>query len=477
MHRVAPVCILLIAWLLAGCAAGEGGELPVPESFIRADAIREELDLLSAQRGDGGAVPGRAARLLADRLRDAGLVPVAGTEYLQSVPIVGIRADPDMTMIVRRPRSSRRATLRFDEDFVAWSGPLEERARLDGVPLVFAGHGTEEPGSDMDAYRGKALLILAGDPHDHASGMPTAEDREDRLERGARRGAAAVFLIHIRERDEARWPEGIGRGERVQRSDSPRRPVSSVEGILSWEAAARLLRLAGEDLRSLSEQAGRPGFQPLPLDQRAEIEVRSTVRALQSASVLASVTGSDPTLAEEIVLFTGMVEAGDADTATLLAVARAFALAEPRPRRSIFFAFGNAGYGDEPAGVPADRTVARVSVEGVEAMAPGAPLLCRGSGGSSLERIVQAVAQRLDLEVISTPPEEAPTLPQALLSPVPLPDRDARGTPADMEEAARIGLLAYGIGLRVANEARPPRWDVRAAAPDQASAPERLQGP
>jgi Zn-dependent M28 family amino/carboxypeptidase len=143
--------------------------------------------------------------------------------------------------------------------------------------------------------------------------------------------------------------------------------------------------------------------------------------------------GSDPLLKNEYVVFTahadhlGIGEAVNGDTiyngaadnasgtAALLEIARAFAQARHRPKRSILFVsvageeeglLGSDYFARNPT-VPVSQIVANINIDGVSLLYESKDIVALGSDHSSLIQQVDDVAKHLHFEVSPDPmPEE-----------------------------------------------------------------------
>ncbi len=123
------------------------------------------------------------------------------------------------------------------------------------------------------------------------------------------------------------------------------------QALVSMDRIAELFQAAGADFASLRAAAARPGFHAVPISAEASIHVESRVRKVDSANVLAKISGSDPGLKSQYVVYSAHWDhhgqVGDkiyhgasdnaAGTAGILELARAFKTMHPAPRRTILF--------------------------------------------------------------------------------------------------------------------------------------------
>ncbi len=276
----------------------------------------------------------------------------------------------------------------------------EESMTVDGE-VVFVGYGVEAPEWGWDDYKstsltGKILLMLVNDPglsdssRFNGKALTYYGRWTYKLEQAARLGAIGAILIHTDE--SATYPWSVVRnswsGEQIQLD----RPVQETLRFAAWiteEAARSMLAAAGRDYDLLVRRAERPEFRPIPLDAHAVVYIRSDVRRMRSANVVARVDGADPAGRREAVVITshydhigtGIPVSGDSiyngaldnasGVAALLAVGAGLAASGPPPRRSILLVattaeeaglLGALAYTQDPS-VPLEHTAAAINVD------------------------------------------------------------------------------------------------------------------
>src|SRR5262249_21676463 len=130
----------------------------------------------------------------------------------------------------------------------------------------------------------------------------------------------------------------------------PGAPALRCAGWITQAVAADLCRAAGLDLAELTKSAAARDFKPVPLGYRLNGTLHSTLRTFETANVIAALSGADPQLGKQAVLYTahhdhlGIGEAdakgdriynGAIDNATgcalLLELARVWAATQPAP--------------------------------------------------------------------------------------------------------------------------------------------------
>ena len=404
-----------------------GEALPGPSPAVMDAHLRYLADDLLEGRAPGTRGGMLAARYIATQFEALGLAP-AGKDgsYFQPVALVGMRPNPTLAWgAAGRPRS-----LGFGADFVAWAERPDSDVAVSGKEVVFVGYGIRAPEWQWDDYKGmdvrdKVLLMLVNDPglQDSSVFNGAALTYYGRwtykLEEGARRGAAAVILIHTLQ--SATYPWSVVRGSwSVEHFmlDRPRSPSLDLAGWVTDSAARAALAGAGWDLDSLMRAAGRSDFRPVATGLTADIGVRSTLRHIQSMNVVAKLPGADSTLASQAVLFTahwdhkgiGPVVGGDSiyngaednasGVAAMLAAAQALSEARPRPRRTLLFIattaeesglLGSEAYVRDPL-VPLGQTAAVINLDVTNVRGRTRDIAALGLDRSSLGELFRQAA-------------------------------------------------------------------------------------
>ena len=424
---------------------------PIDENSLRAHIKFLSDDKLEG-RGTGARGGEIAAQYLAAQLEAMGLTgPGPNGSFFQQVSLVGVKADPDTKLNLSS--SKGKESLKFAEDYVAFTGAQTDDVRID-ADLVFVGYGIDAPEQRWNDYKGepadyknKILVMLVNDP-------PATKEEPDlfggrrltykgrwtyKYEEGARRGAAGVILLHTDE--SAGYPWGVVRTSNGSwRFDIAREandPSPSL-GMRSWmtnEAAHRLMRLAGQDLDDLRRRAASRDFRPVNLNVRGAIHLKSTVKRVQAPNVVGVLAGHDPRLRDQYVVFTAhwdhlgigapnkngdTIYNGAQDNATGCAAVLGIADAlrklpsAQRPRRSILFLFttaeeqgliGSEWYSVHPL-VPPEKTAADVNLDSMNILGPTRDFVPLGAEHSTLQAVVDAVARARGLRVSPDPRPE-----------------------------------------------------------------------
>jgi Zn-dependent M28 family amino/carboxypeptidase len=309
------------------------------------------------------------------------------------------------------------------ESMLLWSRNPSGRVALADAPLVFAGHGVVAPEAGWDDYGGADLtgavvVLLANDPdHREASGpfggraMSYYGRFTTKAEAAARRGAAAVILVHDPDAADTSWD--VYRAAYSAPSNGLADGADSRLAFGSWlnlDRSRQLFACAGLDLGEQQAAARTRGFRarPLPgitISVSAGVRVETTV----THNVIAILPGRRRR--DEYFLYTahwdhmGIARPDSSDDAIyngaldnaggvagLLELARVFA-AGPRPDRSIVFIattleesglLGAEYYASHPL-YPLERTAGGINMDAVNLFGPTGTMEVTGLGKTDLE--------------------------------------------------------------------------------------------
>jgi Zn-dependent M28 family amino/carboxypeptidase len=448
------IVLLVIPQLLlaqSGRPAARRADITRAESTITAAAILRDIGTLASDRFEGRAPGTRgedsAVSYIEGEFRRIGLAPgnPDGT-YIQRVPLVGTTS----TVEARTTFGGRTQPLEPLSDIVAWSLRPDSVVVVPPSEMVFVGYGVVAPEYRWDDFkgldvRGKVVVMLVGDPP-----IPDPRDSTQladsvfrgramtyygrwtyKFEQGAKRGAAAVLLVH------QTGPAGYGWSvvqsnahEKFEVAGGP--PHVPVEGWIQLDVARRLFAAGGKDFATLERAARTRAFQPVSLGGTASFTVRNAVRTIQSRNVVARLDGSDRKLRKEYVVLSAHWDAygigrpinGDSiyngalddasGVAWLLAEARAFKALSPAPRRSLIFLavtaeeqglLGSRWYGQHPL-YPLSRTVADINMDAMNPWGRTKAIVSLGFGQSSLEALLAQEAAKDERVVLADPESE-----------------------------------------------------------------------
>jgi Zn-dependent M28 family amino/carboxypeptidase len=443
-HRTTAALIAVLIGLSA-CSkspggSGEGGPInhdPVPAEALAAidtATLLRDIRVLAHDslqgRAPGGTGEQKTVAYLEAQFRGLGLEPGnPDGSYVQKVPLVGITPQGAPALLLEK--GSRKLTLKWHDDYVAWTKHLAPEAKLERSELVFVGYGVEAPEFGWDDYKGtdvagKTLVMLVNDPPLSDStqfggrAMTYYGRWTYKYEQGMKHKAAAVLIVH--ETGPAGYPFAVVQGKTGEQFDlvtgdkNMSRP--ELEGWITLEQAGALFALAGQRFDSLKARAATREFKPVPLGVTASVRIENALRTLDSRNVAAKLEGRDKARKDEYVIYTahwdhfGIGEKINGDsiyngaldnasgTAGLLTLAKAFATLPRAPRRSILFLavtaeeqglLGSQYYSVNPL-YPLAKTLAIINMDGLNTLGQTKDLTVIGLGASELDDYAQAAA-------------------------------------------------------------------------------------
>jgi Zn-dependent M28 family amino/carboxypeptidase len=419
------------ALLMSGCTVKP--KEPPPSTDIDDVAFRDHVRVLASDdfmgRKPGTDGEAKTVAYLAAAFHKLGLKPGNGNSYVQQVPLVQITPDAAPILSVAGQKASRQ--LIYGQDMVIWTKRAQPQVEVAGSELVFVGYGIVAPEYVWDDYanvevKGKTVIVLANDPG-YASKDPAVfrgNAMTDygrwayKVEEAARHGAAGILLVHD--------PAQLGYGWNVIQATwsgaqfelagaDPVAARTSIEGWIQKDAARALFTDAHLEFERLAVAAAHPGFKAIPLGLKVDAALRNSIRAFNSANVIALLPGRT---GHENVIYTAHWDSlgvdanrpghnifnGAADNATgvagLLVLAQSFERTKPRSERSIVFLattaaepnlLGSRYYVENPI-FPLRQTAAVINVDTMLAGGRTRDVSIIGFGNSDLEDIARAEA-------------------------------------------------------------------------------------
>jgi hypothetical protein len=528
--------VLIIATMLLTLSGVATGQEAKPESDIHPAAFRAHVEFLGSDLLEGREAGTRgyelAAAYVAAQFKAYGLEPAGdGDSFFQPVPLRSARLEIDgaaLTII----RHGRETELTFEDDFVP-NADFSRTTSSTEAEAVFVGYGISAPAFGHDDYAGadvdgKIVVILASGPET----LPTNarahySSGAEKAAAAAANGAVGVVVIFTPELAQRfPWERFVRsrQGTRMQWLDPQGEPHNSFPDLqfgaaVNFTGAAKLFASAPMSVEEAIEAT--KGSEPVGFDLgitlSAQVETRH--EDIVSPNIVARLTGSDPTLADEYVAYTAHVDhigiSAPVDTdsinngvfdnaagvAALLEVARAFSERPEKPARSIVFigtaaeekGLLGADYFVHHPSVPIDRIVANIHMDGNIMAFPSKDFHALGSPHSSLGELVVDVAQEMDAEILPDPmPEQnffvrsdqypfvkkgvpALAIVNAFESTDPSIDgrqavldwigtryhrpSDDLSQPIHWDVGVAFTRLSYRTGVRIANEAARPTWN------------------
>ena len=493
MRSLTIVCLVVIFG--AGCGSPEPNpaateaELVLPAKWDQAAQSIVAVNLLAdvtrlASDEFEGRLPGsdgdRLAReYLVQRLAEMGYEPAFGEdEWQQPVEIVGLTSRMPDEWTFKGPDGSK-ISYRFAEEYMGASGLQEPGVSFEDAEVVFVGYGIEAPEERWDDFkgadlRGKIVLMLNDDPH-WEEGFFAGERKlyygrwTYKYESAARRGAAAAIIIHTTPSAGYGWQvvrsSWIGEQFELAAGDEPR---TGLNAWLTEDAARRLVALSGHDLDGLVHAARSREFRPVPLGITTSLEFAVDVRTTETANVGGILRGSDPELADEVVVFSAHHDhfgIGEPDStgdviyngaldngvamAQALAVAGAFTRLPEPPRRSVMLLFPAAeeqgilgsAYFAQSGAIHPGLIAANINLELGNVWGKTRDVIVYGLGKNELDDWLAAAARSQDRVVTG--------------------EKDVRAGwfyRSDQISFARIGVPAIWFKSGIDFIGRPPGW-------------------
>ena len=464
-------CFFLLPLIASAQTAGISGER------IRAHVKFLASDLLEG-RGVGTRGGQLATEYLATQFALIGAKPAGdnGT-YFQRVPLVGATTQPDATLAAES--NGKSIPFRWLDDFVGVNQRQTPQDSFEGE-AVFVGHGISAPEFHWDDYKGvdvkgKVVVLFTNeppsdDPNFFGGPALTYYGRWTyKYEEATRRGALAVLILHTTPTAGYGWDvvRSSWSKEDPQVRVAPGQYALAFAGWLSQDAGERLLGMAGRHLDEMLAAANRPDFRPVALGVRIRANIPTGIRDIESRNVAAVVTGSDPQLKSQYVIFSAhwdhlgigpavngdRIYNGAVDNATgcgiLLEIARAWAGLQQKPRRSALFLAvtaeeaglrGSEYYATHPL-FPIDKTALDLNFDAFYPFGRTRDVSVTGAEKTPDWGIVQQAARRMDLTI----------------KPDPHPEQ-GHYFRSDHFSFAHVGIPAFSISLGDQFYGKPPDY-------------------
>ena len=443
--RRALLLSLTSAFLVAACSSPEPAQLKMDAVSVSDTNIMNDIRKLSSDEFEG-RMPGTKGEALTVQYFIDQFKAMPGIEpgnpdgtWVQKVPLVGIQGSPT-PLVVKKGAQSHQFKVR--EDFVAFSKHVVDHVGIENSEIVFAGYGVQAPEYGWDDFKGvdvkgKTIMVLVNDPPVPDKADPKQLDSKIfggkamtyygrwtyKFEKAAELGAAGVLIVH--ETIPAAYPWTVVQTMGGERFDlvTPDKNAgrSKIEGWISMQAATALLKMAGQDYQKLKEAARTPAFKAVPLGVTASVSVAQKLRTVDSQNVVARLSGSDPKLKDEYVVYSAhwdhfgvgdpvkgdSIRNGALDNAsgcaTVLEIARQLAKLPVKAKRSFLFLMvtaeeqgllGSQYYADFPL-YPLAKTLANINIDGINQWGRTSDMVVVGLGASELDDYArQATAEQ-----------------------------------------------------------------------------------
>ncbi len=371
--------------------------------LIQLESLKADVYFLAAPemagRDTASAEALIATNYIAAEFMRLGLKPVAKGTYFQKFPMVRAKLDRDKTELTARWGGVEK-TFQIDQDFSYYVQSI--RPSTVTAPLVFAGYGVTAPEYDYDDYEGtdvegKIALIMSYEPQMRNEKSPfkgtwntVHSYNRQKIETARRHGVGGLLIVS--EWNPTRPRPLVPSGPRPARGRPQMALASDILDvptlIINRETANQLLKASGttiEELRKSIDQTGKPASRDIPGVEVTMTKAFHEREVVPTRNVVGLLEGTDPELKNEVVAVTahhdhvgtsqGRIYYGADDNASgvagVLEIARAFARADRRPRRSILFLvfeaeerglLGAFHYAANPV-IPLEKTVAVLNMD------------------------------------------------------------------------------------------------------------------
>ena len=369
-HLLTALGLSLLPVVLVSAQNGVEPKLATGFNAIKEQNLRADLTFLASDALEGRMSLQRgseiAINLIAAEFAKAGLKPLVGDSYLQSVDLIEYRAD-QRAMSIKLMRGDTEQRFEAPKDFIG-SFPLEMTV---SAPVVFAGYGITAPEFGYDDYahldaKGKIVLVFDHEPQENDpksvfNGLGNTRHANSRLKvlNAQRHSAVGVLVVSEPNRKHPSNQERLARIPRTARTPLPLQALADSETqipllTVSDALAAKLLEATGKkpgELQAAIDAGLQSQSQPLA-DTKVEMRiVNSDHRRATSYNVAGLIEGSEPQLKDETIIFSGHYDhdgmrdgqifhgADDNGSGTVgvIELARAFAANPAKPKRSLLF--------------------------------------------------------------------------------------------------------------------------------------------
>ncbi|MFZ5428788.1 MAG: M28 family peptidase [Bacteroidota bacterium] len=294
-----------------------------------------------------------AAQWVAGRLKEWGVKPAAGSSgYFQHFPNAWTEVlNPGSVLIFpAKEKGGNPIALKFPDEY--YPGSNSGSGTAEGE-VVYAGFGITAPELGYDDYagmdvRGKIVMIESGVPYTQndkglAQWEPYSYHRY-KFQRARELGAAGLLYVGLTANPNTSYLEGF------------------VYAHIAEDIAEELFRDSGKTFAGMKPEIVK-AMKPSSLSLKRRVAITATTRHYPEAlscNVVGIIEGTDPLLKEEAIIIgghldgvgsPGMVFPGALDNASgvadILGAARALAMSEVKPLRTVIFIF----FGGEECGL------------------------------------------------------------------------------------------------------------------------------
>lgn len=484
--------LALISLIPVALAGQSAASVQRAVQSITPEDLRRRIAIIADDSMRGRDTPSpeldETAAYLAGEFRRLGLRPAgdSGT-FLQRYPIDRVQFVPESSSALVRGGGSD-LTLAYGTDFMFWDNSFAS-GEYGGELVTLSGPLSGDVAADTAAFAGKALVLLTPPRH-----------RGERQRVLAWKPAVIVLPVAM---PDSVWTQRLARTAGPQQRD-PSRPVGPpvTVGVRTASLQPVLARLGGP--ADLIAAGATPVFEARLLG--GQLRVRARIRTVErrwAPNVVGILEGSDPRLKNEYIVYSahmdhvgvGRAVGGDSiyngadddasGTIAVVEAAEAFAMLNPRPKRSIVFLtvsgeekglWGSAYFADHMP-VPAASVVANLNIDMVGRNWRDTIVVIgkeHSDLGATLNRVAAAHPELNMRAIDDIWPQEnfyvrsdhynfaRKGVPILFFFSGTHADYHRPGDTVDkidVEKEARIVKLVFYLGLEVANAAERPKWN------------------
>jgi hypothetical protein len=413
--RAALVAVTFV-WALSALVTPAHAAAPNRADREIEDRLRSHIRVLASDEFQGRE-PGTAG--------EAKTLRYLGKEWF-GVGMVSGTNDPShewfspVTLIARAPagftaqfsRKGKRVTVAQDQLLVLTSG---KRSLVREAPLLFVGKGGAQE-LTRNELAGRVAVLLDGATTQES---PEISARQNQL---LAQGASAVLTVL----DGERSLQQVGaRRQRTGYALADETIGGDLEGFISRDAMAALLKDGGQTLEQLSQASLRPGFAPVPLDLSVTLEATTQETTIRTHNLIGKLPGRHPETGAVLLMahwdhFGVCAEAPAEDlicngaidnasgVAAMTEVARLLAKG-PQLERDVYFLattaeelglLGAHAFAENPP-LPPAQIVAAFNIDSVAIAPRGTPFAIVGRGMTDLDAQIEKVARAERMKLVA----------------------------------------------------------------------------
>jgi Zn-dependent M28 family amino/carboxypeptidase len=430
--------LLAVALIFAGAASAQKSSTPPFDGKSWWAHVKVLADDNMEGRETGSAGLRKAETYAVEQLQRAGIEPAGTDGFYQNVKFVQRQIDEKNSYAFLSANGQANPVALGDDAF--FSTRVEGTSDEVNAPLVFAGNGLQVPEDHVDDLagldlKGKVVVYLAGSQSTVAGSLAAHYGGlGQRWKNFATRGAVGIISIPNPASMDIPWSRmSLNRAHpSMDLADPEFNEVAGLKIAMIFNPASAEALFAGSG-HSFAEVAalGRER-QPLPhFDLSVSLKARSAMQKLnlESANIVAKLTGSDPALKNEYVvlsahidhigigepvngdkIYNGAMDDGSG-TAAVLDIAGALKQHPEKLRRSVLFLLvtaeekgllGSKYFTAHPT-VDAKSLVADINIDMFLPIVPLKLLRVQGINDSTLGEHAASIAQSLGVKAIADP--------------------------------------------------------------------------